>query len=75
MQLMAKATRVDAVDVVSSYELDNEHWLVVPCCDYDTFKDLPRAVKFDGRLYGRTGWNSDSGQGYYCTGKQVALEA
>ncbi len=32
---------------------------------YETLKELPRVLKFDGDTFVRTGWNSDNGQVYY----------
>lgn len=32
---------------------------------YDSVRALPKVVEHDGRLYRRTGWNSDTGEAYY----------
>ncbi|MBY0277914.1 hypothetical protein K2Z84_21480 [Candidatus Binatia bacterium] len=36
--------------------------LVGACADFDAYKALPEVVEFDGRLWGLTGWNSDTGR-------------
>ena len=47
--------------------------LVTGCADYDEYRALPQVVRFEERLYGRTGWNSDRGVAYYQTNAMVAL--
>jgi hypothetical protein len=32
---------------------------------YDSVKALPEVVEYDGRLYCRTGWDSDEGEVFY----------
>ena len=48
--------------------------LVTGCADYDEYRALPQVVRYEERLYGRTGWNSDRGVAYYQTNARVALE-
>lgn len=43
------------------------------CVDYDAYKALPTAVRFEGRLYTKTGWNSDTGLACYKTGRPFAV--
>lgn len=69
---MATATPVNAVTVTLHYPLDNDYWLETDCADYEALKVLPQALQFEGRTYGRTGWNSDRGVAYYSTAKAVA---
>jgi len=67
MQGMAEAVRAVAVVARVGDEL------VVSCTDYDEYRALPAALRFEGQLYGRTGWNSDRGQAYYRAGHKVAF--
>jgi len=39
---------------------------------YDEVKTLPRVLEYDGQIFARTGWNSDSGNVYYMTGTKIA---
>lgn len=50
---------------VRPWACDATHGLTVDCHDYEEFRSLPRAVSFGGRVYVRTGWNSDLGTAYY----------
>lgn len=42
---------------------------------YENLQKLPKVLKYDGRVYVRTGWNSDVGRAYYRTGLPVARSA
>ena len=35
--------------------------------DYSVVKKLPKAIEFRGKIYGFSGWNSDSKKAYYST--------
>lgn len=48
------------------------HIIEIPCQDYETKKRLPRAIEYQGRLYGCSGWNSDRCVAYYRTDCDVA---
>lgn len=39
---------------------ETEHWEMF--CEY---QKLPSVVEFEGIVYGRSGWNSDTGEAYY----------
>ncbi len=43
-----------------------------PCGDYLA---LPDAVTFEGRLYGKSAYNSDTFRAYYRTDKRIAVAA
>lgn len=47
--------------------LENEWFLEVSCNDFDEYKRLPKALKYDTKFYGLTGWNSDYGKAFYKT--------
>lgn len=71
-----KAYAIESVSVNSSYLLDGEYWLEVSFANgYDGYKALPKALEYDGRKYGQTGWNSDKNLAYYCTSKKFAVPA
>lgn len=52
---------------------DGVGFLAVPCIDFDAFDALPAAVRFADTVYGKTGWNSDHGRGYYRTDGALAF--
>jgi hypothetical protein len=66
--------------VEQAYELEGTKWLVVRLdsrtvpltehgnVDYVAFKKLPGFVMYDGTVYGKSGFNSDSHRAYYKTG-------
>lgn len=62
----------NAVEVLVNYPMDGYWWLECPCADYDALTLLPVAVEFEGRRYGRTGWNSDRGVAYFSTQRAFA---
>jgi hypothetical protein len=39
---------------------------------YRSFKKLPDAVEYEGRVYGKTGYDSDRNRAYYSTGARIA---
>ena len=41
--------------------------VTLDCADYKAYKSLPAALEYDGRAYGRTGWDSDMCRAYYRT--------
>ena len=69
------ATRVEAVNVVSTWTFEGVTVVETECPDYDTFRSLPGAVSFEGRVYGRSGWNSDTGRCYYRSDAKFAIPA
>ena len=42
---------------------------------WDDVKRLPKVIEINGRLYGRTGWNSDSLVAYYRTDRVFGWKA
>ena len=63
------------VRVTESQTLDAETGLkciTTPCADWLELRILPSAVVFEGRLYGKTGWNSDKHVAHYRTDAQIA---
>ena len=55
----------EAIIVTSDESRGDQRILTVRCLDYDAFEALPKAVEYDGKLFGLTGWNSDSYHAYY----------
>jgi hypothetical protein len=66
------ATAIRAITVNNHYQMESVHWLETDCADYTAWSALPPAVTFEGRSYGRTGWNSDRCIACYSTQKPVA---
>lgn len=63
-----------AVRVIVAEQFDGGTCLTVDCSNgYDDFKSLPQAVTFNGKVFGKTGWNSDRGVAYYRDDEMVAL--
>ncbi len=44
----------------------------VACYDYDDFRKLPAGLSYEGKIFGKTGWNSDHGRAYYKVGAKFA---
>jgi hypothetical protein len=70
-----KATPIAAMEVSKSYSFDGVDFLhtSVTADSYDEYKALPAGVTFDGKTYGKAGWNSDTGDVIYRTDRKVAL--
>jgi hypothetical protein len=49
--------------------------LTAGCADYDEYKSLPAAVRYEGQVYGKAGWNSDTNAVYYRTDVKIAKAA
>lgn len=45
-----------------------EHWDM-----WQTYSKLPAVVEFNGKLFGKSCWNSDNGRGYYRSDIPVAF--
>jgi hypothetical protein len=67
-----KATAIAAIEVLEIQIVPGDLILITSCPDYDAFESLPRAVNYEGRTFGLTGWNSDRGHGYYKTSRKFA---
>ena len=64
---------LERITIVSADRLpDGVHVVTVDCDGPSAFARLPRALMFDGREYGRTGWNSDRFVAYYRTDAKTA---
>lgn len=48
--------------------IEGQHVAQVECGDFDVYVSLPAGIEFQGKLLGKTGWNSDSCKAYYKTG-------
>lgn len=55
----------DAFPIIEAIRYGGILQLVVDCEDYDAFKALPAALKYDEVVCGKSGWNSDTCRGYY----------
>jgi hypothetical protein len=65
----------NAVQILVNYPFEGHWWIEAPCQDYDALTLLPVAIEFEGRRYGRTGWNSDRHVAYYSTRQAFAVGA
>ncbi len=62
----------EAWRTVDGFEVPAAFFLETPCRDYSELLSLPNAVTFEGRLYGKSGWNSDTYKAYYNTNIKTA---
>jgi len=63
----------DFVRVIEAAEYAGEHWLQVHCGEtYEEFAALPTVIEFQGRMYGKMSWNSDTRKAAYKVGAPVA---
>ena len=62
---MKAEVKNEYIPVVYASVANGVHVVSVRCADYDVFVGLPRAIEFEGRLLGLTGWNSDRHLAYY----------
>lgn len=72
--MKAKA-RYDAVVIMQEYVIEGDHILHVRCEGYNDFARLPQAVEFQGKLFGKSGWNSDNNEAFYKDSLTVAVAA
>lgn len=66
------------VFVIQSHETMPDGAMVVTISladGFESYKRLPQALSYDGRLYGKTGWNSDLMVCYYRDDAAMALES
>ena len=47
--------------------------IITECVNWRAFEKLPKAVFFDGEIFGLSGWNSDKYIAYYRNDKLVAF--
>ena len=73
---MAKATAVPDTYVVEQHGGIGGMWHLAVAIDpddpYGSWKKLPAVVYFEGREYGKTGYNSDTNLAYFSTGAKIA---
>ena len=55
----------------ASQKIDGEYWLMF-CNEgtFQAFKAMPNGLMYEGRLYGKRGWNSDTRTVHY---KEIPL--
>ena len=49
--------------------------IMLDCAGSLEYNNSPKALEYDGEIYGRTGWNSDRCISYYRTDKKVAFSS
>jgi hypothetical protein len=69
---MKQAKSMDYLVPESAWEIDGHKGLTFRIAmdvngyyTYDSVRTMPKVVEYDGRIYARTGWNSDTGEVYY----------
>ncbi len=63
----------NALQIIVDYPFEGDRWIEVHCRDYEHYTTLPHAIEFQGRRYGRTGWNSDRFVACYTTRQPFAV--
>lgn len=58
------ATEVKAIQVIPQ-QAHGMRWLETRVADAEEYLALPKVVNFQGTIFYRTGWNSDTGTAYY----------
>ena len=59
------------INIKASCTCENDSIVEVDCCDYDDYRLLPAAIEVEGKILGKTGWNSD--RQYACFKSNVIL--
>ena len=59
------ARRIDAVLLTWCAKVDGVNILTGRCSSTDEYFAMPEAVEYEGKHFGKTGWNSDVSQVYY----------
>lgn len=67
-----KAEAVQVVHVTSYHYIAGDRILETPCHNYEQYSKLPEVVTYQGMLYGKTGWSSDTASACYKTGVRIA---
>lgn len=67
-----KALPVNAIIIDIHGILEGVVFAETSCEDYDHYRRLPQAVEFQGRVLGKSGWNSDRCVAYYRSDKAIA---
>ena len=62
----------DHIRVNECAVIDGVTCVTVDCCDYMQYQTLPHAIEYEGKVLGKTGWNSDKG---YCSYQSNAMLA
>lgn len=71
---MKTAKRIlDVIPVLAEHVIGKDYILETVCEDYDGYKELPNVVRYFGRVYTKTGWNSDRGLACYKTAAFYAV--
>jgi len=73
--MKAPAKPIADAFLVEPHTCDGDHFLVVdidPDDPYGSFKRLPAGLEYEGRIYGKTGYNSDRNRAYYKAGVPLA---
>ena len=66
----------NAVNVKSAETLPNGVKVVtLDCADWMDFIRTPKAINYDGEVYGCSGWNSDRCVAYYRSDKKAAFSS
>jgi hypothetical protein len=71
---MKTATEVPRAIKVNSYHyIAGDRIIETDCHDYAQYSTLPEVVTYQGRLFGKTGWSSDTGRACYKSAARIAM--
>ena len=68
-----KAQAIAAIPILSYHFIAGDRIVETTCRDYDHYCTLPEAVTYNGMVYGKTGWSSDTGMACYKTAARIAF--
>lgn len=65
---------------INTFEIiEGEFIAETDCADFDQYKSLPMVIEVQGKILGKTGWNSDRGYAAYkervLLGRMIDLKA
>jgi hypothetical protein len=73
METMAKKLS-GYILVLNAAVIEGEHWLEVSCANYEEYAKLSAAVSYEGRIYAKKGWSSDSCKASYGPPNNLAIK-
>jgi hypothetical protein len=69
-----KAKVIDnAIPIIKSGDGFYGPYIAIQIVKGSAYEDIPKALEFEGRAWGLSGWSSDIGVAAYSIGKSVAI--
>lgn len=67
-----EAKAINVIPILMECYLEGERIIETGCLDYDHYFFLPEAIEYEGMVYCKTGWSSDTNRACYKTGVKFA---